>query len=49
MSKRKNRKRIQQNYGIIEIVNRTTRTITLLNPGVEHADTAILSRSNKEN
>jgi hypothetical protein len=49
MSKRKNRKRNQQNCGIIEVVNRTTRTITLLNPGAEDADTAILPRPNKEN
>jgi len=49
MSKRKNRKRNQQICGIIEVVNRTTRTITLLNHGAEDADTAILPRSNKEN
>ena len=49
MSKRKNRKRNQQNCVIIEIVNRTARTITLLNTGTEDAATAILPRPNKKN
>ena len=49
MSKSKNHKQKHETCGIIEVVNRTTRKITLLNYESKNANTTILPESNKEN